>query len=203
MTSWTSRYAPWLPIEQSLSHAGNPLGALNDPGPSNHQQGPRRDGFLTSTFLQAAQWTLAARHLPTNSGSLNHLASLRSQLGRVLAQRLSQAILGLDDSLPALRALLILATWPTHFIRPLATSWTGDAPRANGQADAVYDGELLSTIAMHIASRMHLELDVETALTQKLDGPKRNHAELVGRSEVLDRARVVRHLHLPIPQSIN
>lgn len=197
LNSWTLHYAPWLPIEQAFSQLGTLPGPLTDPGPPNHHQENRRYKFTTSGFLQAAQWTLAIRHLAPTFGSRDHLPSLGRQLGLILAQRLSKAIIGLDDSLPALRALLILSTWPTHFIRPLTTSWTADTSHLDDQAEPAYDSELLTTTAMHIASRMHLELDVESALTQKRDGHNKNNFELMGHSEVLDRARVVSHLYPP------
>lgn len=108
LPSFNARFAPWLTTfnatlaySSSLSHS------------SHKGEGPYKPA--TSAFLQAAQWTLASRHLPTSelapSTTKAKVYSLRKRLARTLERLTFRALLGLDNSLPALRALIILAQW--------------------------------------------------------------------------------------------
>lgn len=104
-----ARFAPWLTtMDTSFQSARS---APSYGATSLKDQKPYQPA--TSAFLQAAQWTLAARHLPTPSdpNKARAQAALRKRLARVLESLSFRALLGLDNTLPALRALIILATW--------------------------------------------------------------------------------------------
>lgn len=147
------------------------------PSPSASQPSPHG----TSVFLQAAQWTLAARHLPSEQISI----ALQVHLLQILDQRTSRALLGLDRSLSAIRALCILATWTSTFA-DIRTRLSDDEEGETG----VCDGELLFGAAMHLASQMHLEADVETVCVRKSRSGGAREGEAIS-AESLDRVRTV------------
>lgn len=165
--------------------------------PSSYRQPPESQGNghepITSSFLQAAKWSLAARHLPLvaeGSSSRTLAASnseLRRRISRVLDHRLSRVMLGLDRSLPALRALVVLATWASN----LASPWDEAEADTDAEAPRVYNGELLLCTAAHLASQMHLETDVETAFARKSADGKWKENPSGASQRTLDRARVV------------
>lgn len=108
--SFLARFTPWLAsvdTPSQFSRSAPSYATL----PTSRDEKPYQPA--TSAFLQAAQWTLAARHLPKPSGPVKARAhvALRQRLARVLESLSFRALLGLDNNLPALRALIILATW--------------------------------------------------------------------------------------------
>src|ERR1700733_10390465 len=105
--SFMARFAPWLTSVDTSSHSST----RNTPSYASKDEKPYQPA--TSAFLQAAQWTLAARHLPPPSDPVKARAhvALRQRLAKVLQSLSFRALLGLDDTLPALRAFIILATW--------------------------------------------------------------------------------------------
>lgn len=102
-------------------------------------------------------------------------------------------MLGLDRSLPALRALLVLATWASALASPLESHEASENVDFESEAPRVYDGELLLCTAVHLASQMHLEIDVETALAQRSSDSKLKSVSGISQ-RTLDRARVVRKI---------
>lgn len=111
---------------------------------------------------------------------------------QALQQGVTRASLGLDLSLPALRALLILATWSSS----LCDIMKHHVMAGGSEADDVdeiraYDGEMLISIAVHIATQMHLELDVEAALNQAKANCKRKASVSDLDLDTLERARTV------------
>jgi len=162
-------------------------------GQSPESQNAKHEPAATSGFLQAVKWSLAARHLPIVSEECSPETvaasnrELRRCLSCVLERRLSRVMLGLDCSLPALRGLLVLAAWASTLASPLDTE--GNEPDA--EPPRVYDGKLLLCAAVHLASQMHLEIDVETAFAQKSADGKRNGVSPVISQRTLNRARVV------------
>lgn len=98
-------------------------------------------------------------------------------------------MIGLDETLSALQALLILASW-TGALPAHTTSDPSNARLQTQHLGIAYDGEFFIGAAVSIASRMHLELDVEKALKHRQDrstcGPI---PPLPG--ETLERARMV------------
>lgn len=110
--SFITRFAPWLTSVDTSSPSSTrnaPSYAATSPTPKDEK--PYQPA--TSAFLQAAQWTLSARHLPTPLDPVKARAhvALRQRLAKVLQSLTFRALLGLDDTLPALRAFIILATW--------------------------------------------------------------------------------------------
>lgn len=161
----------------------------------DHRKG--RNTLACSAFLQAVQWTLAAHHLPpqtstiaTPLGASSAESPLLVRLVQALQQGLTRASLGLDLSLSALRALLILATWSSTLCEILKRSVSSDKPEADDEIRA-YDGEMLISTAVHIATQMHLELDVEAALSQVKTHRRRKTVVPELDPELLDRARTV------------
>jgi hypothetical protein len=161
----------------------------------DHRTG--RSTPASSAFLQAAQWTLAAHHFPsqtsttaTPSGASSAENPLLVRLVQALQQGVMRASLGLDLSLPALRALLILATWSSNLCEILKRTMSSDGSEPEDDIRA-YDGEMLISTAAHIATQMHLELDVEAALSQVRAHRKRKTVIPELDLEPLDRARTV------------
>lgn len=100
-------------------------------------------------------------------------------------------MMGLEMTLQSIRALLILAAWtgelPAHAV--------GEKPGAQAQSlhlRVSFDGELLIGTAVRIASKMHLELDVEIALVHKREQAKSKAPPAPLNAKTLDRARMVR-----------
>jgi len=162
-------------------------------------QRKEREAPASSAFLQAAQWTLAARRLSSlsdaaavASGPSNARSSLFVRLVQALQQGITRASLGLDLSISALRALLNLTAWSTNIFDILMRDMTDDGSEAEDVHEfRAFDGEMLISTAVHIATQMHLELDVEAALSQVKGNrkPKSGISELD--VELLDRARTV------------
>ncbi|KAF8316132.1 hypothetical protein DL93DRAFT_2154934 [Clavulina sp. PMI_390] len=180
---WKERYAPWQFLELAIEQA-----RLES---STTQVLPE-----TSMFLQAAQWTLAARHLsstdtdPPTQGQEN--STLRQKLLQILEQKTTDAILGLDRSLSAIRALLIMSTWTNALSQMKRVDVNIDSQLPDAALSRAFDGELLLSVAMHLASLMHLEQDVETAVIHRKK--YRNRTPPVGEELspcTLDRARVM------------
>lgn len=173
------QYAPWL-----LSDA-----LLADDPASSLSMNPRH----TSAFLQSTQWILALRHLselPFSSQPKSgvrqpaHYEDLRIQLHTTLHRRLMRAVFCRDLSLTALRALGILATWPSAFV---SGTPRGEDSSADTGSDVTFDPELMHTIMLKIANLMHLEHDVSKAVEFD-DSESRCAPECV---EILERARMV------------
>ena len=161
-------------------------------------QRKEREVPASSAFLQAAQWTLAARGLPSLSGAAvaspasKAKSSLFVGLVEALQQGIARASLGLDLSISALRALLILATWSTNICDILMRNNSNDGSEAEDVHEfRAFDGEMLIRTAVHIATQMHLELDVETALSQVKANRKRKSGISELDPELLDKARTV------------
>jgi len=97
-------------------------------------------------------------------------------------------MIGLDETLPALQALLILATWtgalPAHAIND-----PGGAQLQTQHLGIAYDGEFFVGAAVNLASRMHLELDVEKALAHRQGHTAGAHPPVP--EQTLERARMV------------
>lgn len=182
MYSWAHRYVPWLPTESTTIRT--------DAYISPKTQTPHTYRPATSGFLQAAQWVLAARHLPELS---NVAGTLRDRLNNALHRRLARVMLGLDNSLATLRALLILTAWPSAFAAQLRdTSQSDDITNSDPSDDPLmYDPETVVSAAIRMANHMHLEQDVEKAVA--LAGARdQSRPYTPQESEVLDRARMVR-----------
>lgn len=103
-----ARFAPWLATIDTRSQLPRSTPSYTSTSKDEKPYQP-----ATSAFLQAAQWTIAARHLPTPSDPVKERAhdALRKRLAKVLESLSFRALLGLDNTLPTLRALIILATW--------------------------------------------------------------------------------------------
>jgi len=166
---------------------------------STTDQRKEREAPASSAFLQAAQWTLAARRLPSlpgatavASGASNAKSSLFVRLVQALQQGITRASLGLDLSIPALRALLILAAWSTNICNLLMRNMSNEESKAEDVHEfRAFDGEMLISTAVHITTQMHLELDVEAALSQVKANRKRKSEISELDVKLLDRARTV------------
>jgi hypothetical protein len=115
---------------------------------------------LKSSFLQAVQFYLVARNLPSSS-SVN--AATRSRLSAEVQHGLFDVMLGGDISVSSIRALQILSLWSDALI----------PSRMGPGARCTYDGEMLMASAMRIASNMQLELDIQKVL-RAVDNRARN-----------------------------
>jgi hypothetical protein len=179
-------------MEMTNDHQAMPQNATQSS--SGKSEGNEHEPPMSS-FLQAAKWSLAARHLPVvvaGCSSDTVAASnreLKRCLSRVLDHGLSRVMLGLDRSLPALRALLVLATWASALTSPLESPEASKDAELESEVPRVYDGELLLCTAVHLASQMHLEIDVETAFASADNKLKEVSPGISQRT--LDRARVV------------
>lgn len=216
--SWSLRYYPWLTNEINVSKSPSNKKPSPSSSPSSGTGKQRVYVPATSAFLQSAQWILASHHLPdgyspstkpdttmsepasegpaSSTPALSHKKMVQARLMRVLRKGLYNAMMGLDCSLPAIRALMVLSQWTNHLPTPSASPLDDDGPPKEGEEAPgliSYDGEMFLTVAMHIASRMHLELDVETAVAQKkeLEQVSGQAPWPPGFAETLDRARLV------------
>lgn len=153
----------------------------------------------TSGFLQATQWILASRHLSdppllpsSEQPRASPYAELRARLCATFQRRLTRAVMGLDNSILTLRALIILVAWPSIFAAQLHRNEAlSDSTNPDVHHDPLtFDPELLVSAAARMASQMHLEQDAEKAL-----GFARDRDELMPYTPqelaILDRARTV------------
>jgi hypothetical protein len=138
-----------------------------------------------SSFLQAVQFYVVARNF-SSSSSVN--AATRSRLSAEVQHGLFDVMLGGDMSVSSILALQILSLWSDVLI----PSRVG--PGARGS----YDGEMLMSCAMRIASNLRLELDIHKAL--KVVDNKGKNPSSSPRSEVsqetLSRARLASFIAL-------
>lgn len=158
------RYAIWLPADDASNYRYSPPitpSSCSVPIPSFQ---PPNSGFL-----QAVQWVLAARHLAP-SFDVTHL---RANLTSILQRRITRVMLGQDVSIASLQALLLLSTWPSMFAHELqlhsslqASSSTD--PSVNSYTDdasSTLDPELLIGAMTRMCNQLHLEKDVDKALS--------------------------------------
>jgi hypothetical protein len=149
---------------------------------------------------------LASRHLPADAFASSGAppgprTPVAARLANVLDRRIVRAMIGLDETLPALHALLILASW-TGTLPAHTTNDPGGAVLQTQHLGIAYDGEFFIGVAVNLASRMHLEVDVEKALTHKQDRAAQGRIPPLS-EETLERARMVSAWHQKVePHSL-
>lgn len=104
-------------------------------------------------------------------------------------------MMGLDSSLASLRALMILSRWagglPGHLAGESSTV-SSSTPAQSTNSRVSFDGEHFLSAAVKMASKMHLELDVEIAVTHKREQLKKKEANPTPlNARTLDRARMM------------
>ncbi|KAF8317730.1 hypothetical protein DL93DRAFT_2076884 [Clavulina sp. PMI_390] len=135
-----------------------------------------------TTFLQVAQWTIAGRHVTSEPG-------LMKRLSTVLDRCFVRAAMGLDNTHQAVQALLILAMWsgavPAH--EPASDADPSLQTQAVGTP---IDAELVISLAINLASKLHLELDVEAVMNQK-EADSKGETPPAPSKEQMDRCRLL------------
>lgn len=102
--------------------------------------------------------------------------------------------MGLDSSLASLRALMILARWTGELPGHLAgetSPFISSTPAQNTHLRVSFDGEHFLSAAVRMASKMHLELDVEIAVRHKREQLKNKANPTPLNARTLDRARMM------------
>jgi hypothetical protein len=106
-----------------------------------------------SSFLHAVQYTLAAQHLSQTS----RVHALRVKLLTHVKNNLFSTMVGNDVSMSSIRALQIMSLWSGTF-RAIDQELSDNK---NSKDSMASDSELLISAAVRMASRIHLELDIQ------------------------------------------